>query len=270
MPGTGWSDPMIQDQPFITQLVMDAMGEVGPFVMIGSMDNGHERIYQYALDHPSNVLALVPVSFANYTEATGPMAYYGTSAYDAETNVKKTMFSRMITGDIYNFLGVSFGIIELVLKPSLEYVPQELALESTFLNLYNEKQWVTNCKYLYNCYTDPHASGLFSSSLYWSRPDLDPTIAIIGYALHRSTENIDSSCLAYSLSSDECSYQHWLYHAEMNFNEQVIARNPQRNKLVLCFNCSQDGNGFIMDQEYNIPWFANTMMQSLASLNIIP
>ena len=36
MPGTGWSDPRVSDQPEITERIMTAIGETGPFIMIGT------------------------------------------------------------------------------------------------------------------------------------------------------------------------------------------------------------------------------------------
>ena len=37
MPGTGWSDPLVSNQPDITERVMAELGETGPFIVIGSL-----------------------------------------------------------------------------------------------------------------------------------------------------------------------------------------------------------------------------------------
>ena len=40
------------------------MNEPGPFIMIGSMDGGPDRVYQYALEHPHNVVAVVSAAIS--------------------------------------------------------------------------------------------------------------------------------------------------------------------------------------------------------------
>jgi hypothetical protein len=47
---------------------MSAMGEEGPFIMIGSMDAGDVRAYQFALDHPDKVVAVVSASMSGVSE----------------------------------------------------------------------------------------------------------------------------------------------------------------------------------------------------------
>ena len=67
-PGTGWSDPVVagyfSDKPssHITKQVMDALGETGPFVMMGSMDNAFDRALAFSLEYPDVVAAVVPVT----------------------------------------------------------------------------------------------------------------------------------------------------------------------------------------------------------------
>lgn len=41
---------------------MEAMGEEGPFVVMGSMDNAFDRALNYALFHEDKVKAVVPVT----------------------------------------------------------------------------------------------------------------------------------------------------------------------------------------------------------------
>lgn len=41
---------------------MDALGETGPFVMMGSMDNAFDRALAFALEYPDLVKAVVPVT----------------------------------------------------------------------------------------------------------------------------------------------------------------------------------------------------------------
>jgi hypothetical protein len=265
MPGTAWSDPIVTGEynTYITEMVMEAMNEKGPFVMIGSMDDGHLRIYQYALDHPENVKAIIPVNFYNGTEYTDAMVVDGLSYEEALDMGKKTSFQRMIFGDIYNFFGVSFGIIELFIKPDPLYAPADRALENTFLNLYNEKQWVTNCHWLYNMYINPETQMRYN--IFTTKPDLDMSVPILGYVLGQNNDQLNQNCLdyGYTIDSTSCENYKQKYYNQISFNEEVVARNPS-SKLIICDDCyAPYGNGFIINQYSNIPWFATTMMNEL-------
>lgn len=270
MPGTGWSDPVVPNQPVITKQVMDALNERGPFVMLGSMDDGHVRAYQFALDYPDLVTAVVPINFNNDTEFTSTARYYGYSHQETVDLARSTYLRRMLTGDVYNFFGVSWGLIELVIKPDPLYQPAERGLENLFLNLYNEKQWVTNCNFLYNGYMDPVGSGLLSYSLYSTNPNLDPRIPIIGFALAQSDEQLVSQCLTQGLAPDspQCGFIFDTYYSNLKFNQNVVSRNPL-SKLILCYNCyAPYGNGFIINQYSNIPWFSQNLIESLDALGV--
>jgi hypothetical protein len=260
--------------PQITEAVMAAMGVQGPFVMIGSMDNGHERVLQYALDHPDNVVAIVPVSFSNYSEFVGPMTYYNIPQDEMVETAKQTAWQRLMIGDFSNFVGVSFGLIELLAKPSSVYVPADRALEATFLNLYNEKQWVTNSNFLYGMYVDPVEAGQFSPSLYYTHIQyLDPRVRVIGYAYGQTEDDIENNCAAQGKTDDACAYDKWIYNAEMEFNEESCSQTPN-SKLIVCWPHGEQANGcpgevnsaFFLDQYANIPWFAETLMDSLKDL----
>ena len=273
MPGTGWSDPIVQgySQDYITQAVMDAMGETGPFVMMGSMDGGHERIYRYALDHPESVRALVPVNFNNGTEFTDRIdAGLLAPGEEAEAYARDTLRRRMITGDIYNFLGVSFGLMEYFIPPNPLYVPAARAVESLFLNEYNEKQWVTNSHMLYTWVQDPVGTGQLGTSLYNTQPGLSMDIPILGYALGQTDSSLNQLCTDsnYPLDSSDCALLHSTYTNNMHFNEAVVARNP-RSKLIVCWDCyAPYNNGFIINQYSNIPWFTSSLMAELSRLEL--
>jgi hypothetical protein len=47
-----------------------------------------------------------------------------------------------------NFLLVSWGLIAAIVPTSQTYQPRERALEHLFLNILNEKQWLTNSNIL--------------------------------------------------------------------------------------------------------------------------
>lgn len=271
MPGTAWSDPMIPNQPQITHQVIQAMGEPGPFLCIGSMDSGDERCYNYALQYPDNVKAVIPVSFSPYQEFTFYGNFYGLNSAEVTAVAKETLAQRLSAGNAINFFGVSWGVIAGI-ATSPAYVPHNLEYESDFLNLYNEKQWSTNCYYLYKGVLNPSGSlsgtSQFVGETVWaSNPNLNASIPVIGYAFYQSEEYLQNQCIAYGYppSSKDCSYLYYIYNTTFEFNKQVIARNPL-SRLVVCTNCS--GYSFVMDQQDNIPWFAQTLMSNVGDITI--
>lgn len=85
---------------------------------------------------------------------------------------------RMHLGNLFNFFGVSWGIIAAVVQ-NKDYVPQYRAYESLFLNILNEKQWAWQSSALYFAQQDP--------VLYWNVGKLNPWIdPAIGGALSPS------------------------------------------------------------------------------------
>jgi len=47
----------------------------------------------------------------------------------------------------------------------------------------------------------------------------------------------------------------------------IISRNPN-SQLFTCWNCTTDHNGFIINQNENIPWFATTMMGAVGGITV--
>lgn len=62
------------------------------------MDNGDERVYQYGLDHPDNVKAIIPVSFGGVPEFTSHKDFYGWSEEEALRNARMMLRMRMGAG----------------------------------------------------------------------------------------------------------------------------------------------------------------------------
>ena len=48
---------------------------------------------------------------------------------------------------------------------------------------------------------------------------------------------------------------------------QVVARNPA-SKLFTCWNCTTNGDGFMIDKDENIPWFVSTLMGLVADIHV--
>lgn len=240
---------------------MQAVGEEGPFIMMGNMDYGDERAYQFALDHPDRVLAVVPVGFGPTTEMQGLANFYNWTYDEQVEKSKATQYRRMQTGNFVNFFLVSFGIADYFFKVG-DYQPSDRGYESHFLNLYNEKQWTTENTIL----RQASVSGSFTGYTLWYRnTSLSPDIPVYGFNLFRTDEEIYQGCEAagYLRNSSQCQYNLYSYHTEINFDEEVCQRNKNGGRLILAHNCSQCmGSGFFVDQYDHIDWFAEALIEA--------
>ena len=266
MPGTGWSDAALVNNPVITAQVIEAMNEPGPFLILGNMDDGDQRAYQYALDHPENVKAVIPVVFGDADEFSQQANFYGWAEEETLAVAASTLQQRMYTGDFINAIGVCWGIIPFF-ATNPTYVPQEKAAESIFLNIYNEKQWTTNINVLYNGVHQP-SRWVSKHSLWAQRTDLDPAIPVFGFRLDLTTDQLLQQCIdfGYAVDSIECEFVFYDYNTTRTFNEAVVARNPL-SRLFACTSC-EGTNAFVINQEANIPWFAETLMTAVGDIRV--
>jgi len=272
MPGTGWSDPAIALQPLITKLVISAMNEPGPFICLGSMDDGDQRCNIFCSDNPTMCSAVVPVSFGSPAEFQLYCNYYGCSYDEQVALTKQTCLERMTFGNIINFFGVSWGLVKsIITNPS--YVPSTLAHQSLFLNVLNEKQWSTNSAILYECSKDPLSSlgWIGNSSWFDSSYSLSQNIPVFGFTLGMTTEQLNEQCsnYGYALNSQDCSYLFYTYNYIISLDKAIIARNPL-SQLTICYDecVAANGNGFLINQESMIPWFADTLFGILTANNM--
>ena len=124
MPGTGWSDPRIINQPQITDQVIEAMAEPGPFICLGSMDGGDVRCLKYCSANPRMCRAVVPIAFGSSGEFQDYVDYYFAGDADRqEALVETTCAFRKGMGNVINFFAVSWGIIPSVIAAP-EYEPK--------------------------------------------------------------------------------------------------------------------------------------------------
>ncbi len=261
------------DQPQITELVMEAMGETGPFVMMGNMDGGDMRAYQFALDHPDKVVAVVPVVMSQVGEFTAYGTYFDWSDDKINQYAKYMLSSRVLFANIINFFGVCWGLISVIVPPSADYRPKKYAYESTFLNIYNERQWVTNTNIIYAASKDPQASNyLFVGESVWlTNSSLSSAIPVLSYDLYVSDKDLYDTCdsMQFSHSSSDCQFYFYLYNQTISNYNAIIARNPSKNTLTLCTNCTTPGNNaFLIDQDTNIEWFVDSLMQQIGSITV--
>lgn len=273
-PGTDWSDNAVSTQiagaDLLTAQVIAAMEEPGPFICLGSMDNGDVRCLKYCLSYPANCTAIVPVGFGQLPEFQAILQYYDMSLKDATAMAKMTLASRISFGQAINFFAVSWGLISLFI-PNGAYQPANLAYESHFLNLFNERQWSTNNNFNYQASQNPQALGVIGPS-YWTSDaamQLPQSIPIFGFLLGQTASQLNSQCGAYgyAIGSKDCEFLFWQYNSTLTTDIQVIARNPA-SKLFICGdNCTTaNGNGFVINQEAMIPWFAQTLWSAIANI----
>ena len=168
-PGTGWSprgpafvaDDALGAAPGVSggrlvSALLAALGpaEPGPFVLVGSMDGGAERIYDAALRRPDLVRALVPMQFG-VPEFAPRAAYLHLSDAQTKAFVVAALAPRLAFCDVIRFLGVQWGLIPLFTPHSPTYEPAELEQEKLFLNTRHEGQWDMQCRFLAAQVRDP-------------------------------------------------------------------------------------------------------------------
>ena len=73
------------------------MKEPGPFVCIGSMDDGDGRCLKFCAEHPADCSAVVPVSFGGPTEFEGMGRYYNYSASETRAKVRDQIYCHVYT-----------------------------------------------------------------------------------------------------------------------------------------------------------------------------
>lgn len=248
------------------------MNEPGPFICLGTMDDGDQRCYIFCSENPSMCSAVVPVAFGSPAEFQLYCNYYGCSYDEQVALTKQTCAERMTLGNVINFFGVSWGLVNsIITNPS--YEPHSLAHQSLFLNLLNEKQWSTNCAVLYQCAKDPLAGlgWIGNSSWFDSSYTLSQSIPVFGFNLGMTTSRLNEQCnnYGYAIGSEDCNYLSYVYNYIVTLEEEIVARNPS-SQLTLCFDecVAANGNSFLIDQDSMISWFADTLFSILAANNM--
>ncbi|KAI9021381.1 hypothetical protein DFJ74DRAFT_672729 [Hyaloraphidium curvatum] len=254
-PGTGWSGYATSGsqtgEPIIGQLAR-AMGEPGPFVLVGTMDGGPERVYDYALREPEMVAGIVvlgygPGEFPTYAAARG-MPHDETVKYAAAT-----LRGRLALGNAILAVGVPLGLMPLLVPHDPDYVPKELEGEKRFLNLLNDKQWATQADYLRRAAENPETQ--FRPSLWDCNRTLDARIPVLVLAEKPDGEE---RCRRMGLPPDGAECRYVIKEAEMarEFLERMAAVVP-KGRLALCEGCE----GFLTGGS-NMEWTVREIMGS--------
>ena len=204
-PGTAWSPLLASAAPSAAaaaqrmRALMAAMGEPGPFVLVGTMDDGAERIYEFALAYPALVSALVPMQYgiAEFT-AKALRSGWDPVGAQAQAYAVAQVRPRLAMCQLITFLGVPWGLMPLLVPRSATFVPADAQDECHFLNLEHEGQWDMQCRYLAAQLSQPRA--LVAPSAWQSNRSLSASIPVLALA------NVPRDvCAPAGLAGEECA-----------------------------------------------------------------
>jgi hypothetical protein len=88
---------------------IDSQGEPGPFILLGDMDGGPDRIYEYALSQPGNVKALIPMQYC-IPEMTTYQLVHNWTYSQTRSYARETLMQRRTAGDIIRGFGAMWGV----------------------------------------------------------------------------------------------------------------------------------------------------------------
>jgi len=188
-------------QDSILDELMTAANEAPPFILLGTMDGGPERIYDYALKHPEKVTSLIVI---DYSPGPPEMEVYRIirdyTAAEAQAYAVETIQGRYFTGNVVRGIAVQWGLMSQFAPPGTTYLPAALQDEKLFLNIYNEKQWQTQMVYLDNQLNIP--SLLFDYDLWSTNRTLAASIPV--FWLYNNV-NITRQCVEYQYTATQCT-----------------------------------------------------------------
>lgn len=260
-PGCGWSDPGDNvSQPMILDQVLTAINEPPPYVLVGTMDGGPDRMYQYALAFPANVKALVSIDYA-----PGPpeMAQYqivrNYTTAQAQDYASTTIAGRYALGNLIRGAGVQWGLMSALAPPTTTFVPADRQMEKIFLNLCNEKQWQTQVLVL--AYQLSNITLLFQYDTWGTRHTLSPSIPVLW--LYNNL-NMTRVCVQNNYTPEQCSEASAIQQLTFTYIQQ--ATNMTVGSKIIQYNDATD----LLSQGQYIPWTMQQIFTNLAALGILP
>ena len=249
------------NQPVFLDQIAAALGEPGPFILIGTMDGGPERIYQFALAEPSKVVALIPITWG---AGEFPSYQKTRNLTDAQalSYARTTLAGRLGFGNIIVALGVQWGFMSFFVPPSSTFVPQAREAEKRFLNLFTEKQWVTQVNILAQQVADP--SLVFVESLWASNRTLNAAIPVFNFY---NQPNVTADCVSrrYAIGSADCNYLFAEDAISLAFN-QAMVNMTAGSELVVCQDCTR--NGQFLSGDTNLPWLVENIMRLVGNITV--
>ena len=284
IPGTGWSDPGLSGTGtypnggekdsggYITDLLMDAMGETGPFVLMGSMDGSPNRAQRFALDHPAQALAFVSVG-VSYGEMRQYRDYHNVSDEELLQYARAQYSSRQGGGIGVLLFAIPWGLLSAFVPVSDDYVPQSRAREHLFLNLFNDKQWATNVDFI-RYQLQQSAEELVADPYVLTETAnlVEGGTKMIIFDLARTEEQLADRCWE-GLDSDSCGLSNFSYAATVKLIDDIVdlanATVPGSIKPIICRSeCANVSGTHLMNQGPMIPWFSQQLIDALDELGV--
>ena len=254
-PGTGWTalgsaDTTVLDVGTFWSLpLLAAMGEPGPFVLIGSMDGGASRIYLAALATPAAVAALVPMQYG-LGEFINIQAFRGWGDAQAQAYAASTLAGRLALCDAIRFLGTTWGVVGLVVggAPPPGYTPADTWAEKNFLNLMHEGQWDLQCRMLADQVRNPEKN--FAPDPWTANRSLASHIRVL------ALDNPPADPCAYSPSPDDCALQHFSTARNSHFMRNMTTMTPGSAYL----RCDACPGSWLGAGDSNLPWITASVI----------
>jgi hypothetical protein len=267
-PGTAWSplrepaDQLDALAPARTRALMRASGERGPFVLLGTMDGGAERIYGLALQFPELVAALVPMQYGP-PEFSGYAARAGL-ALDAPAVLAyaaSQIASRAALCDAIRFVGVPWGLMPLLTPGSPRFVPQGLQDECHFLNLHHEGQWDMQCRVLAAQVRAP--ATIVRPSLWTSNRTLAGRIPVLAIGNFYSSGGV---CAASGAAGEDCEVLRLNTALGLAFMRNMTTMTP---RSAFVNGCANDASAVCKDWMgggATVPFVASAVQAFLAGI----
>jgi pimeloyl-ACP methyl ester carboxylesterase len=258
-PGCGWSSYAVSvSQPALLTQLATALNEPGPFILIGTMDGGPERVYAHALAHPSQVVAVVPIAWG-VGEFIAYQQTRNLSDAQALNYAQSTVAGRRLFGNIIRGLGVSWGLMNAFVPPSSTFVPQSRVAEKDFINLYTEKQWTTQVMILADQVARP--AQLLVPDLWETNRTLAATIPVFDFF---NQPNVTAQCIQnrYAIPSADCDV---LFHADAlnRAKNEAMVNMTAGSELVVCNDCK----GFLSG-DGNLSWLVSNLMRLVGNITV--
>lgn len=251
-PGCGWSGyARGVAQPSILDHVIQALGEEGPFIFLGTMDGAADRVYEHALSHPDDVVALIAMELgAGEFVLHQQLRQLGDA--DAREYARQVTRGRQQIGGVIAGVLVQWGLMGALVPVKGTYVPAELEEEMLFLNLRNEMQWTTQYRILVHWASHPEE--VLRPSLWLRDRRLSQRIPVLSFL---NMPNVTAQCLRESLDlgGDACNYRRQEVAANYDFNVAMTNMTPA-SELVLCDDCE----GFLSGGG-NLQWAVDHIMR---------
>ena len=258
-PGCGHSYYAVGvQQPLLLDQIADALGEPGPFILVGTMDGGPDRVYEYALRYPNKTLAVIPIS-TGAQEFVSYQQYWNLTNSAAYTYARNTLRGRLGFGNIILAFGVQWGLMGAFVPPNPTYVPQSLEAEKEFLNLFSDKQWTIQVNLLASQVANIET--VFQPTIWQSNRTLDAAIPVIDLWTYTNTSLL-CPVSGSPLDSQECAFNIAQQEYSLAYNLAMVNITPS-SQLFICYNCT----GFLVDGN-NLEWTVDAIMSSVGNLRI--